>query len=372
MSENRPVVKFCPECGKPTMPGMMFCTNCGAKLPVLPVQESTKPVEVKKTEPQKQTVNPVSQPSVTQQNTNVSKVQPAAENPTVKPEEPQKAEPKPQPVKPVETAKPVTDTSNTQQAPQQNVVKPAETKIAEPQPPVSTVQPAVQNAVKPEEPVKQSSNVSPQLNAAIQQEVKKEEPQKQVVEPRKQEQQPPVSASQPAVQNTVKPEEPVKQTTNVSPQPNTVNQQEAKKAEPQKQTVNAASQTNPSDPNVLHYTYTAQGTQQTNGAQGAPQVTVSVPYNQPYNNPSYMNQYQMQMEYKPISAWGYLGYELLFLLPVVGWIIMIIMCFAPANKNVKNFARAHVILYIILIVLVIIIVAAAGASLDYLFSQFSL
>lgn len=357
MSENRPVVKFCPECGKPTMPGMMFCTNCGAKLPVLPVQENTKPIEVKKPEPPKQTVTPVSQPSVPQQNTNVSKVQPAAQNHTVKSEEPQ-------PVKPVEAAKPVTDTSNTVQTTQPNVVKPPETKMAEPQKqeaepkkqesetPVSAPQPAVQNTVKTAEPVKQNINVASQPDTVKPTEVNTVQP-------------------QPA-QNTVKTEEPVKQPTNVSPQPNPVNKQEVKKEEPQRQTGNTSSQTNPSDPNVLHYTYTAQGTQQTNGAQGAPQVTVSVPYNQPYNNPSYMNQYQMQMEYKPISAWGYLGYELLSRLPVVGWIIMIIMCFTPANKNVKNFARAHVILYIIQIVLIIILIAALGTSLDYLFSQFSL
>lgn len=349
MTENRPVVKFCPECGKPTMPGMMFCTNCGAKLPVLPIQESTKPVEVKKAEPSNQTVNPVSQPSVPQQNQ------------TVNSKEPQKAEPKPQPVKPV------TDTSNTVQASQTNVVKPtevkkeepqkpeAETKKPEPETPVAAPQPVVQNTVKTAEPVKTNTNVDSQPNTVKPTEVKTAEPQMTV------------STPQPAIQGNA-----VKQTTNASSQPNTVNPQEVKKEEPQKQPVNASSQGNPSEPNVLHYTYTAQGTQQTNGAQGAPQVTVSVPYNQPYNNPSYINQYQMQMEYKPISAWGYLGYELLFLLPVVGWIIMIIMCFAPTNKNVKNFARAHVILYIILIVLVILLIAALGTSLDYFFSQFSL
>ena len=82
-------------------------------------------------------------------------------------------------------------------------------------------------------------------------------------------------------------------------------------------------------------------------------------YQQPYQQqPVYNNFYQAPQipeEYKPISMWGYLGYDILFALPFIGFILVIVMSFAPANKNVKNFARSFLLATIIGIVLVFII-----------------
>ncbi|MCQ2516331.1 MAG: hypothetical protein MJ094_05660 [Saccharofermentans sp.] len=77
-------------------------------------------------------------------------------------------------------------------------------------------------------------------------------------------------------------------------------------------------------------------------------------------------------EYKPIGMWGYLGYEILFTLPGVGWIILIIFaCGASGNENVKNFARSYFCLFIIQAVIVaILIVAMIAAEIDFwYFSQ---
>lgn len=46
-------------------------------------------------------------------------------------------------------------------------------------------------------------------------------------------------------------------------------------------------------------------------------------------------------EYKPISMWGYFGYELLFSIPCVGFIALLICAFGSKNVNVKNFARSY-------------------------------
>ena len=47
-------------------------------------------------------------------------------------------------------------------------------------------------------------------------------------------------------------------------------------------------------------------------------------------------------EYKPISMWGYFGYELLFSIPCVGFIILLVFAFGGnKNINVKNFARSY-------------------------------
>ena len=89
-------------------------------------------------------------------------------------------------------------------------------------------------------------------------------------------------------------------------------------------------------------------------------------YQQPYQQqPVYNNFYQAPQipdEYKPISMWGYLGYELLFCIPIVGFILIIVMAFAPANKNVKNFARSYLLVIAIAIV-ISIIMGFAGVSL---------
>ena len=61
-------------------------------------------------------------------------------------------------------------------------------------------------------------------------------------------------------------------------------------------------------------------------------------------------QYSVPKEYKPISVWGYFGYEILFAIPVLGLVLTIICCFSR-NKNLKNFALSHFCLLVIFIVI---------------------
>lgn len=65
-------------------------------------------------------------------------------------------------------------------------------------------------------------------------------------------------------------------------------------------------------------------------------------------------------EYKPISMWGYFGYEILFMIPIIGWIFVIIFALTAANINLRNFARSQFCVLIIWIVLVLII-SVSGA-----------
>ncbi len=52
-----------------------------------------------------------------------------------------------------------------------------------------------------------------------------------------------------------------------------------------------------------------------------------------------MSDNNVPSEYKPISMWGYFGYELLFGIPVIGFIILLVFAFGGSgNINVKNFA----------------------------------
>ena len=71
-------------------------------------------------------------------------------------------------------------------------------------------------------------------------------------------------------------------------------------------------------------------------------------------------------EYKPISMWGYLGYEILFSIPLIGFILLLVFALGGSkNINVRNFARSYFcVLIIVLILTVIIFVVALIYGID--------
>ena len=66
-------------------------------------------------------------------------------------------------------------------------------------------------------------------------------------------------------------------------------------------------------------------------------------------------------EYKPLGAWTYFGYQLLFAVPLVGLIFLIVFSFDNSNINRRNFARSYWCSYI-LAAIFIIIAAILGFS----------
>ena len=70
-------------------------------------------------------------------------------------------------------------------------------------------------------------------------------------------------------------------------------------------------------------------------------------------------------EYKPLSVGKFIGYSLLFMIPCVGFILLIVFaCKGVKNKNVINWARAQLILTGIVFVLYIIFFAIGlGAAI---------
>lgn len=67
-------------------------------------------------------------------------------------------------------------------------------------------------------------------------------------------------------------------------------------------------------------------------------------------------------EYKPISMWGYFGYEILFSIPVVGFICLIIFALGSKNVNKKNFARSYFCYTIICVVVITVLFAIFMAT----------
>lgn len=58
-------------------------------------------------------------------------------------------------------------------------------------------------------------------------------------------------------------------------------------------------------------------------------------------------------EYKPISMWGYFGYEVLFSIPLIGLIMLVVFSLGGTkNQNLKNFARSKFCILIVLLALI--------------------
>lgn len=61
---------------------------------------------------------------------------------------------------------------------------------------------------------------------------------------------------------------------------------------------------------------------------------------------------------KPLTMWGYFGYQILFGIPVIGLIMLFVFSFGgTANVNLRNFARSY-FCYLIVVVIVTAILAA--------------
>lgn len=73
-------------------------------------------------------------------------------------------------------------------------------------------------------------------------------------------------------------------------------------------------------------------------------------------------------QYKPISAWGYVGYQILFSIPLVGFILLIVFSVSDTNINRRNFARSYfcvLLLSILIMVITVLILMLTGASLNF-------
>lgn len=68
-------------------------------------------------------------------------------------------------------------------------------------------------------------------------------------------------------------------------------------------------------------------------------------------------------KYRPITMWGYFGYQILFSIPVVGFIFLVVYALGGTkNVNKKNFARSYFCYLLILIVIMAIMVATGLVS----------
>ncbi len=81
--------------------------------------------------------------------------------------------------------------------------------------------------------------------------------------------------------------------------------------------------------------------------------------------PREMTEDDLPAKYRPLGAWGYFGYSLLFSLPVVGFILLIVFSCNGSNINRRNYARSYwcgLVLVAIVAVIVAVLAMVFGAA----------
>lgn len=63
--------------------------------------------------------------------------------------------------------------------------------------------------------------------------------------------------------------------------------------------------------------------------------------------------------YEPIGMWGYFGYEFLFSIPVIGWVLCVSFALMAHNHNLRNFARSQ-FCYLIIYIVIFCVLAGCG------------
>ncbi len=85
----------------------------------------------------------------------------------------------------------------------------------------------------------------------------------------------------------------------------------------------------------------------------------------PSSRPSPANRYTSQSlpsNYAPLSPWAYFGLQILFSIPLVGFILAIIFSLDDTNINRRNFARSYWCGLIVAVILIVIFAIIGGSA----------
>jgi hypothetical protein len=70
--------------------------------------------------------------------------------------------------------------------------------------------------------------------------------------------------------------------------------------------------------------------------------------------------YQGPEKFRPLGAWAYFGYGLLFSIPILGFIMLIVYSFSDVNINRRNYARSYWCVYVLAAVVLLIVYIETG------------
>jgi len=72
---------------------------------------------------------------------------------------------------------------------------------------------------------------------------------------------------------------------------------------------------------------------------------------------------ELPAECQPLSPWAYFGYEILYAVPLIGWIFLIIHAIGAFNVNKRNFARSYFVIYVV-VILAVLVCSLLGVTRD--------
>ena len=67
-------------------------------------------------------------------------------------------------------------------------------------------------------------------------------------------------------------------------------------------------------------------------------------------------------QYRPLFPWAYFGLQILFCVPIVGFVFLIVFSFSRGNINRRNFARSYFCVYAIVGVILLICLLTGGLT----------
>ena len=67
-------------------------------------------------------------------------------------------------------------------------------------------------------------------------------------------------------------------------------------------------------------------------------------------------------ELRPLSPWAYFGLEILYAIPLIGFIFLVCHALGRANLNKRNFARSFFCVYVIALILILILIFSGALT----------
>ena len=74
-------------------------------------------------------------------------------------------------------------------------------------------------------------------------------------------------------------------------------------------------------------------------------------------------------KYRPIGAWGYLGYSILFGIPLIGQICLIVFALSGSNVNRRSFARSYFAGWLVIAIILVVAFLILYFALPGIFTQ---
>ena len=74
---------------------------------------------------------------------------------------------------------------------------------------------------------------------------------------------------------------------------------------------------------------------------------------------------QLPAKFRPLSPWAYFGYNLLFAIPIVGFILLIVFSCSSENINRRNYARSFWCVLLLAVIIAVIALIIIGATVGF-------